>query len=341
MLTSRPCRRSRAPMRSSRSTTSRAPRKWSRTSRSCARSNGCAATCSPIRPTASCSPPTASRRPRPPRWAGRGRSSGCPTSRPMVPDAINLASVRRALVVKLRHHGDVLLASPVFTVLKNHAPHAEVDALVYSDTRDMLSGHPAITRIHVIDRAWKRQGLAAQARHEWELLQEIKERRYQVLVHLTSRWLFKTWTERKNAELLRGLVRDGHQVVLTGAPDPREHAIIARILAEAAVPVHDFSGKLTLREMAALSARARLFFGVDSAPMHIAAAMGTPVVALFGPTTEKEWGPWRVAHRIVTSAHPCRPCGNDGCGGGKVSECITELSVERVHSAVNELLSQR
>ena len=358
----------------------------------------------------------------------------------MVPDAANLASVRRALVVKLRHHGDVLLSSPVFSVIKNHAPHVEVDALVYSDTRDMLRGHPAIAEIHTIDRAWKRQGLAVQARHELELLKELRQRRYQLMVHLTdhwrgawlahalrprwsvaparesrfwkwsfthrfplpkhtprhtveanldalrrlgvypedgekrlvmvpgpeaearvdsllaaaglpgssfiqvhptSRWLFKTWTEHKNAELLRALVSDGHQVVLTGAPDPRESAIIARILAEAAVPVHDFSGKLTLREMAALSARARLFFGVDSAPMHIAAAMGTPVVALFGPSSEKEWGPWRVAHRIVVSDHPCRPCGNDGCGGGKVSECITELSVDRVKSAMNELLSQR
>jgi heptosyltransferase-3 len=103
--------------------------------------------------------------------------------------------------------------------------------------------------------------------------------------------------------------------------------------------VTDFSGALTLREMAALSARARLFFGVDSAPMHIAAAMGTPVVVLFGPSGEHEWGPWRVPHRVVTSGHPCRPCGNDGCGGGKVSECLTTLEVDRVHSAVNELLA--
>ena len=58
--------------------------------------------------------------------------------------------------------------------------------------------------------------------------------------------------------------------------------------------------------------------------------MGTPVVALFGPSGENEWGPWRVPHRVVTSAHPCRPCGNDGCGGGKVSECLTQLPVEQV-----------
>ncbi len=358
----------------------------------------------------------------------------------MVPDAINLASVRRVLVVKLRHHGDVLLSTPVFTVLRNRAPHIEIDALVYDDTREMLEGHPAISRIHGIDRAWKRQGLGVQLKRESELFSRLRERRYQLLVHLTghwrgawlaaglgprwsvapqrasrvwnwcfthryplpkstprhtveanldalrrvgvypedhekplvlvpgeaaearvdallaaagiarkgfvhvhptSRWLFKTWTEARNAELIARLVRDGHRVVLTSAPDAREKAIVARILAQAGEGIHDLSGALTLRELAALTARARLFFGVDSAPMHIAAAMGTPVVALFGPSGEKEWGPWRTPYRVVTSDHSCRPCGNDGCGGGKVSECLTELPVERIHSAVNELLAQR
>jgi heptosyltransferase-3 len=357
----------------------------------------------------------------------------------VVPDAVNLASVRRILVVKLRHHGDVLLSSPVFSVLRERAPHVEVDALVYSETRDMLSGHPAVAQIHGIDRAWKRAGLASQARHEGELLKTLNGRQYQLLVHLTdhwrgawlsqalrprwavaparrdsrlwnwcfshryalpkatprhtvetnldalrrlgiypeeaekrlvmvpgpeadarvesllaahgltakgfiqvhptSRWLFKSWTEPRNAELLRRLARDGHRILLTSAPDPKERAIVARIVADAGVPIVDLGGQLSLREMGAVAARARLFFGVDSAPMHIAAAMGTPVVALFGPSGEKEWGPWRVPHRVVVSDHPCRPCGNDGCGGGKVSECLTTLPVERVYSAINELLA--
>ena len=72
--------------------------------------------------------------------------------------------------------------------------------------------------------------------------------------------------------------------------------------------------------------------------MHIASAVGTPVVAAFGPTSEVAWGPWRVPHRVVASSHPCRPCGQDGCGGGKVSECLTTLPVERVHAAIAELL---
>lgn len=357
----------------------------------------------------------------------------------MVPDPIGVDSLRRVLVVKLRHHGDVLLASPVLSVLAARAPAAEIDALLYADTRDMLEGHPAISRIHAIDREWKHQGLLMQLRREAALLSQLRERRYQLVVHLTqhwrgawlaqllrprwavaparggwlwnacfshryslpratprhtvesnldalrriglypleqekrlvmvpgpeaqakvdallaqhglaskgflhvhptSRWLFKAWTDERNAELLRRLAHDGHRLVLTGAPNAREQAIVKQIVERAGVAATDLSGQLTLREMGALAARARLFIGVDSAPMHIAAAMGTPVVALFGPSGEHEWGPWMVPHRVVESGHSCRPCGNDGCGGSKVSECLTQLPVDRVHSAISELLAQ-
>src|SRR6266700_2549535 len=78
------------------------------------------------------------------------------------PDAIDTSLVRRVLVAKLRHHGDVLLASPVFTVLRHALPGAEIDALVYRETACMLEGHPAIAHLHTIDREWKRSGVWAQ-----------------------------------------------------------------------------------------------------------------------------------------------------------------------------------
>ncbi len=83
---------------------------------------------------------------------------------------VPLHLVRRALVTKLRHHGDVLLASPVFTALKRAAPAIEIDALVYLDTAPMLTGHPAIAQLHTIDRGWKKRGVATQLREEWALL---------------------------------------------------------------------------------------------------------------------------------------------------------------------------
>jgi heptosyltransferase-3 len=356
----------------------------------------------------------------------------------MVPDAIPFHSLRRALVIKLRHHGDVLLASPVFSALQHAAPQCEIDALIYADTAPMLEGHPAIAQVHRIDRNWKKLGPLAQAGAEWRLFKALRERRYDLVLHLTehrrgawltrllgprwsvaprqkndfwrnsfthftpwasnprrhtvetnldalrrlglqptdddrrlvlvpgpaaeqrvaalldehglggrafvhlhpaSRWLFKCWPAPKVAQLADALAARGLAIVLTAAPDPQERAMIDAIRGAVRIPVVDLAGQLSLKEMAALTARARLFVGVDSAPMHIAAAMGTPTVALFGPSGDIEWGPWRTAHRIVAStSHPCRPCGQDGCGGGKVSECLTTLPVERVLAACDELL---
>jgi heptosyltransferase-3 len=72
--------------------------------------------------------------------------------------------------------------------------------------------------------------------------------------------------------------------------------------------------------------------------MHIAAAMQTPTVALFGPSGDHEWGPWQVPAKVITSSHSCRPCGMDGCAGTKISECLTTLPVETVVHAIRELV---
>ena len=82
----------------------------------------------------------------------------------MLTDAIDLSAVRRVLLIKLRHHGDVLLTSPLLSTLQAQLPHAEVDALVYHDTREMLSGHPGLSQLHTIDRQWKKLGPLGQLR---------------------------------------------------------------------------------------------------------------------------------------------------------------------------------
>ncbi len=163
--------------------------------------------------------------------------------------------------------------------------------------------------------------------------------------HPGSRWMFKCWPANRTAGLFERIIADGHSLVVTGAPDPRERALVTAILgdmrAESRARIVDLVGQLTLTELAGVTARARMFVGVDSAPMHIAAAMGTPTLALFGPSGEHEWGPWMVPQRVVVSqAHPCRPCGIDGCGGGKVSECLTTLEVDAVYAQLQSLLAE-
>lgn len=352
--------------------------------------------------------------------------------------SLDFSSVRRILVVMLRHHGDVLLTSPLFTVLKDHSPLATLDALVYGETEDMLTLHPAINCAYTIDKGWKQRGWLEHAGQELRLLSTLRNNRYDLLIHLTenprglmlawalgapvrvggeyrgkkgvlwrksfthlyrsapagrhkveqhldvlrglgiqprddqrslvlipgpkaeaavddvakqhglkangfihlhptSRWLFKCWDEAKAAKTIDALSGAGERIVITAAPEQKELAMVARIKAQANGPVIDLAGKLSLKELAALTARAKCFIGVDSVPMHIAAAMGTPVVALFGPSGEAEWGPWQVRHRIIKSRHPCRPCGIDGCGGSKVSECLISIPVQAVVDAVADM----
>ena len=88
-------------------------------------------------------------------------------------------------------------------------------------------------------------------------------------------------------------------MVITAAPG-RDRRSSTRSSARTKREAVNLAGKLSIKELGALTARARLFIGVDSMPMHLAAAMGTPTVALFGPSGESEWGPWNVAHRVVT-----------------------------------------
>jgi heptosyltransferase-3 len=358
----------------------------------------------------------------------------------MLKDAVPLGEIARALVIKLRHHGDVLLAAPVLRALKAHAPRIEIDALVYDDTAAMLSGHPGLAQLHAVGRHWRNEGAFSRLLLEKDLYDALRARRYDLILHLSesprgawlarslgaryrvapavpgrggfwpksfthlyalarnghrhkveenldalrriglqpgpeerrvdfvpgesahasvaalldaeglrareyvhvhpaSRWSFKCWPAERNAALIDWLAAR-HRVVITAAPEPDELSFMERIVSRTKANPVNLAGKLSIKELGALTASARLFFGVDSMPMHLAAAMGTPVVALFGPSGEDEWRPWQVPHRVVTTSFTCRPCGNDGCGGGKVSECLTTLPVADVQAAVEQLLAE-
>src|SRR5262245_13260696 len=104
----------------------------------------------------------------------------------MVKDAVPLGECGRALVVKLRHHGDVLLAAPVLRALKAQSPKLEIDALVYDDTAPMLEGHPALAQLHTVGRKWKDEGTVSRFLNEKGVFGRLRERRYDLLVHLSE-----------------------------------------------------------------------------------------------------------------------------------------------------------
>ena len=127
---------------------------------------------------------------------------------------------------------------------------------------------------------------------------------------------------RVAAELARDL-----PVVLTGGPDAVE---AGRLAAESAGEgVRSLVGATSLRQLSALFARARLFVGCDSGPMHLAAARGTPVVALFGAADPDRTGPWGEGHRVVRVPPPCAPCNRRECDQPRHA-CMEDIGVERV-----------
>jgi len=101
---------------------------------------------------------------------------------------IDFSTIKRVLVIKLRYHGDVLLCSPVFSTMKHHYPHLDIDALIYEETVDMLSLHPSIDQIHTIDRKWRNMNPYLQLKHESGVISKLRDRQYDLIIHLTEHW---------------------------------------------------------------------------------------------------------------------------------------------------------
>jgi heptosyltransferase III len=152
-----------------------------------------------------------------------------------------------------------------------------------------------------------------------------------VVMHPGAGWRFKCWTPAGYIRIIEALMGDwGLPVVLTGSPAAHEQELLQEILAVCRTRPLNLAGRLTLKELGALISKARFFFGMDSAPMHLAAAVGTPAVALFGPSGVFNWGPWGQGHLVLQQDWECVPCGQDGCDGSKISRCLVELDPEEV-----------
>ncbi|MBP2169115.1 heptosyltransferase-3 [Erwinia toletana] len=345
--------------------------------------------------------------------------------------------ITRILVIKFRHHGDMLLTTPVIRSLKAAWPAAKIDVLLYEETRAMLACHPDINQIYAIDRRWKKQGVRYQLGQEWRLLKTLRKQHYDIVVNLadqwrsamitrftaapvrlgfdfpkrrgllwqhcythlvptgnhqslhtveqnlsllaplglpaidctvgmhyaesdrltvqqllngvtryivvqpTSRWFFKCWSEEKFAAVLQALHDDGHSIVLTSGPDGKELAMIDKITAHLSSRenVISLAGQLTLTQLAALIDKAELFIGVDSVPMHMAAALQTPCVALFGPSKLVFWRPWQVKGEVIWAGDFAPLPDPDAVDTKTAERYLDAIPVEHVLSVARRLLA--
>jgi heptosyltransferase-2 len=151
-----------------------------------------------------------------------------------------------------------------------------------------------------------------------------------VIIHAAASLPAKEWPLDRFAAVMR-VLRDryGARFVYTGAKDDSfRYEEIERLGSFGGL---NLCGVTSVRENIAVYRSCDLFFGVDSGPMHMAAAAGVPVVALFGPTDERKWGPWGTGHVVISKRLACHPCRPHKC---PENECMDRITVPEVLSAL-------
>lgn len=344
--------------------------------------------------------------------------------------------VKKILVIKFRHLGDVLLSTCVLSSLKQAFPESSIDVMVYKDATAILEGNPNIRKIFTLDK--QKKGFFAKCRENLSLLLIARKEKYDlvinltegdrgalvallskakykvgydpekkgflgkksifthmvkshssfrhtvemqldslrvlgispekkeiffpldktvlektkvmlkergiipgeyILVHPSCRWSFKLYPVEKMQQLVRQLSCEGKQVVVVAGKEKKEVDAAERIC-ENVPNVFNLSGAIDIKELGVLISQAKGCICLDSFSAHIASSLKIPLVVLFGPTSETQWGPWNHPRSaVVTSSMPCRPCRAAGCGGSKMSECLRSIEVCRIIEAFDRVTS--
>ncbi|OGR24365.1 MAG: hypothetical protein A2139_07630 [Desulfobacca sp. RBG_16_60_12] len=156
------------------------------------------------------------------------------------------------------------------------------------------------------------------------------------VLHPGARWSSKLWPLASWARLGEWLRDRGFQVAVTGSAADRELA--ASLTAQCRAPLLNLAGRTSLTQLAGILRKSRLAVTTDTGAMHLAAALGTKIVALFGPTAPWRTGPFGEGHRVVRLGLPCSPCFKRRCPEPR---CLTDLTPEMVEAACEKILSVR
>lgn len=174
-------------------------------------------------------------------------------------------------------------------------------------------------------------------------------------IHPFSRWMFKCIKDETLAEIIDFCEKDLNiKTVITADNNEKELSKLKVILELcSSLPIIKYAGKLDLKNVAALSKKSIMFIGVDTAIMHIAAANDIPSIAFFGPSGAFNWGAWDNSflhskytfqngiqnmgkHTVIQESFTCVPCGQDGCNGTKISDCLMSLNIEKIKKIIEK-----
>src|ERR1044072_1372444 len=347
---------------------------------------------------------------------------------PLAPARWDWSEVRKVLLVRLRSIGDTVLGTPSVFALKRFLPNVAVDILVEEWVAPLLSNHPHVDNVIVLERGgfmtrarvarelraanydvvynlhggttatfltratgarhrvgfksyqyaqlhnhqapsplllWRQQkahsveqqlallgwtGVPVTDRPRTQLgisegaadtvnklLAEagLTDRKI-ALIHPAAAFATKQWATENFARVAEFVAERGFAPVAIAAP--KEKALLEKLCSEALVKITTFD--LSIPEVTALAARSQLFVGNDSGIAHIASAVGTPAVVIFGSSNIAHWRPWNSAPaEVVFEEMPCQPCHGYFCERFEQPECILRVPVPRVTAAIDRILS--
>jgi heptosyltransferase I len=151
-----------------------------------------------------------------------------------------------------------------------------------------------------------------------------------IAINPVAKWETKLWPNEKFARLADTMIDEyDAEIIFTGGPEDR--SIIQDIMSAMKGRAFNLAGHTTLKMLAALYEKAVLVISTDTGPMHLAAAVGTPVVAIFGPTAPWRTGPYGSGHKVVRVDQECSPCFKRKCD---TIQCMHQISINRVMDAV-------
>jgi len=150
-----------------------------------------------------------------------------------------------------------------------------------------------------------------------------------------SLWRYKDWAAGKYVDLIHWIRTSfSLPVIIIGSADERPRA--AQLIKTCKSEVYNLAGRTSLGELKAILVRCNLLIGGDSAGMHIASAVGTPTISIFGPSSPVSWAPRGEQHHVIKKDWSCVPCRDKGCQNTGRSRCLEALTLEEVKAVVEK-----
>lgn len=179
------------------------------------------------------------------------------------------------------------------------------------------------------------------------------------ILHLRPKFSYKEWTKEGWIDVANWLSQMGYSVILTGDSNESEKKMVTELLNSLSKDVINVVGQLNLNQVGFLLSLAKIYIGPDTVVTHMAAALGIPTLALFGPSNPVKWGPWPKAwtlnnpfvrigsqHRnnvyLMQGSGVCVPCFKEGCDQHirSHSRCLENLSAQQVINTLSVLINQ-